>query len=151
MRRTVPLGAIVATIAVLLAGCGSDAPGETTAELSVTGTDRLAFEPAQLAITAGEEVTLELTAGEAAGHDFVVEGAADVGVTGDEGHRRFRCLPRCSCCLRHPYRVKPCGLYTFNTMITTSTIVPPTEWPSVLPSARSSSPDVLGSAATSAK
>ena len=58
---------------------------------------------------------------------------------------------RCPSCLRHPYRVMPRGLYTFSTRITTNTTVPPTEWTSVLPSARRSSPDVVGSAAMSAK
>lgn len=61
---------------------------------------------------------------------------------------RFR---RSSCCLRHPYGVILCGLYTFSTRITSNTSVPPTECINVLPSALSSSLEVVGSAVTSAK
>src|SRR5438270_670576 len=33
---------------------------------------------------------------------------------------------RASCCLRQPYGVRPCGLYTFKTALTSSTPSPPT-------------------------
>jgi uncharacterized cupredoxin-like copper-binding protein len=49
------------------------------------GADRLAFEPDQFTITAGQESTLELTAG-AIEHDFVIEDAAEYG-TAEAGHQ----------------------------------------------------------------
>lgn len=75
----------VAAAAVLLAACGSDEPAtegsnaiESSDTLEAAGTDRLAFEPDEFTIPAGQEVTLELTAA-AVDHDFVVEGAAEYG------------------------------------------------------------------------
>ncbi len=68
-----------------MAGCGSDDPtaeGGNTIErpntVLVAGTDRLAFEPDEFTIPAGQEVTLELAAA-SVDHDFVVEGAAKYG------------------------------------------------------------------------
>lgn len=90
MTRTALLTAILATIAILLAGCGTDASPAATTQVSVTGTDSLDFEPDDFAVPAGEEITVDLTAGKAVEHDFTIEDAADVGTTGDdvcdEGH-----------------------------------------------------------------
>jgi len=78
--------------AVLLAACGSDdsdtesnsAPERPNAIVAV-GADRLAFEPDEFTITAGQESTLELTAGSVE-HDFVIEEAAEYG-TAEAGHQ----------------------------------------------------------------
>ncbi|MDQ3669292.1 MAG: cupredoxin domain-containing protein, partial [Actinomycetota bacterium] len=53
--------------------------------VAAVGTDRLAFEPNEFTISAGQEVTLELTAA-SVDHDFIVEGAAEFGAAeaGDE-------------------------------------------------------------------
>jgi uncharacterized cupredoxin-like copper-binding protein len=75
VQPAVPLRAILGTMVLLLAGCGTDTTVEATTQLSVEGTDRLAFQPAKFAVPAGEEVTLRLTAGKAVGHDFVIEAA----------------------------------------------------------------------------
>jgi uncharacterized cupredoxin-like copper-binding protein len=80
-----PLCAILGTMVLLLAGCGTKMTVEATTQLSVEGTDRLAFEPAAFAVPAGDEVTLRLTAGEAVGHDFVIEAAEAQGAAGDQG------------------------------------------------------------------
>jgi uncharacterized cupredoxin-like copper-binding protein len=71
--------------ALLLAACGDGAEAEPTTELTVVGTDDLAFEPDAFTVPAGEEVTLELTS-ESVEHDLVIEAAAEVGHVGDEGH-----------------------------------------------------------------
>lgn len=85
MMRRVPLLLTALVAALLLASCGDDAPSTTT-ELSVTGTDELAFEPDAFAVPVGTEVTVEFTAEDAVEHDLVVEGAAMAGMTGEEGH-----------------------------------------------------------------
>lgn len=66
----------------LLVGCGDDAApaaggggGDT---IEVVGTQSLQFEPTEFSVTAGEEVTVELTA-EGVEHDFTIEDAAAVG------------------------------------------------------------------------
>jgi uncharacterized cupredoxin-like copper-binding protein len=84
VRPAVPLRALLGAMVLLLAGCSTDTTVEATTQLSVEGTDRLAFEPTEFAVPAGEEVTLRLTAGEAVGHDFVVEGAEAQGAAGDQ-------------------------------------------------------------------
>lgn len=86
MRTTALLRVTMLTIPVLLAGCASAAPAASTTALSVTGTDQLAFDPAEMKVPAGRAVTLELTAGDATGHDFVIEGAGAVGTTAEAGH-----------------------------------------------------------------
>ena len=67
---------------VLLVGCGDDpapaAGGGGGDTLEVVGTQSLEFEPTEFSVTAGEEVTVELTA-EGVEHDFNIEDAADVG------------------------------------------------------------------------
>lgn len=82
MRQTVTLGATLGTIVALLAGCGGDAPAEVTTRLSVTGTDRLEFQPAAFTVPANQQIPLEFTAGETVEHDFIIAGAADVGEAG---------------------------------------------------------------------
>jgi uncharacterized cupredoxin-like copper-binding protein len=86
VRPALPLRALLGAMVLLLAGCGTDTTVEATTQLSVEGTDRLAFEPAEFAVPAAEEVTLRLTAGEAVGHDFVIEGAEAQGAAGDQGN-----------------------------------------------------------------
>lgn len=79
--------ALAAGLAVLaLAGCASDDTPEAATELTVIGTDGLAFEPDELAVPAGEEVTLTLTAEDAVEHDLVIEGVGMAGSVGDEAH-----------------------------------------------------------------
>lgn len=72
--------------AAIVAGCGGDGTAETTTQLQVTGTDALEFEPDAFTVPAGVEVTVELTSGPATEHDFVIEGAAEHGMTGEAGH-----------------------------------------------------------------
>ena len=71
--------------ALLVAACGSDAEAEPTTEWSVLGTDALEFEPDEFTVTAGEEITVELTSEEVE-HDIVIAGAGEVGRVIDEGH-----------------------------------------------------------------
>lgn len=86
MTRRVQLAFALAGTA-LLAGCGGgDAAPEATTQLSMTGTDDLAFEPDSFAVPAGEEVTVELVAESTVEHDLVVEDAAGDVMVGDEGH-----------------------------------------------------------------
>lgn len=80
---------LLAALALTVAACGgSDAPDASDAvtELGVTGTNSLDFDPDEYTIPAGVQVTLNFTAGDSADHDFVIEGAADHGMVGDEGH-----------------------------------------------------------------
>jgi uncharacterized cupredoxin-like copper-binding protein len=84
-RFQVRLG-VVTVGALLIAGCASEDSGEATTQLEITGTDDLAFEPDSFTVPAGEEVTVELSSGEAVDHDLVIEGAAEHGMAGDDGH-----------------------------------------------------------------
>ena len=71
-------------LALGLAACGGGDADDTAgsedvqADVSVTGTDGLKFEPTELEAEAGE-VAIGLTAGDAVEHNFVIEG-----VDGDE-------------------------------------------------------------------
>jgi uncharacterized cupredoxin-like copper-binding protein len=85
MRSTPHLVTALTAGALLLAACGSDAEADPTTELSVVGTDELAFEPDAFTVPVGQEVTLELTS-EGVEHDLVIEDAAEVGHAGDMGH-----------------------------------------------------------------
>jgi uncharacterized cupredoxin-like copper-binding protein len=87
VRPGVPLRAILGAMVLLLAGCGTDTTVEATTQLSVEGTDRLAFQPEEFAVPAGEKVTLRLIAGEAAGHDVVIKAAEAQGAAGGPGRR----------------------------------------------------------------
>lgn len=77
----------LATAAALVAACAADDAegsasadaGEPVSELSWTGTDALAFKPAQATITAGEQVAIELTSEPGVDHDVTIVGAEDVG------------------------------------------------------------------------
>jgi len=86
MTRRVQLAFALAGTA-LLAGCGGgdDAP-EATTEVSITGTDELAFDPDAFVVPVGEEVSLDLIAESTVEHDLVIEGAAGTVMMGDEGH-----------------------------------------------------------------
>jgi uncharacterized cupredoxin-like copper-binding protein len=80
--RTVPIRLLVlvaglALVAGIAAACGDDGAGEATTDISVTGTDGLAFEPDSFTVPAGEEVTVELTAEPSVEHDFVIEETGD--------------------------------------------------------------------------
>lgn len=90
MPTTPTLAATLIAAALLLTGCGSDAitdaSGEASTTLDVTGADRIEFQPDAFTVPAGEEVSISLMAGDAVEHDFVIEGAADVSATGEDGH-----------------------------------------------------------------
>ena len=82
---------VLPLLTLLLASCGTDDAGPEATDTSgrgdtvtVVGTDSLRFDPNEFTIPAGQEVTLELTAGSVE-HDFVVEGAASYGTAG-AGH-----------------------------------------------------------------
>lgn len=89
MSRRLFLGALLVVLA--LAGCGGNVPAEASAHLSVEGADRLVFEPTEFTVLVGEEVTVELTAGEAVEHDFVIEAAASISV--EDGDHSDQNLP----------------------------------------------------------
>ncbi len=77
----------VAAAAVILAGCGGDDTPAATTDLSITGTDGLAFEPEAFTIPAGQEATVEFTAEPSVEHDLVIEGVGMDAMAGDdEGH-----------------------------------------------------------------
>lgn len=83
--RATLLAAMILAGAVLVAGCGDEA-SETSTELSITGTDDLAFEPDAFSVPTGQEITVEFSAEPSVDHDLVIEAAAAHGTTGDEGH-----------------------------------------------------------------
>lgn len=86
MTRRVKLAFALAGTA-LLAGCGGgDDTAEATTEVSITGTDELAFDPDSFVVPAGEEVSLELIAQSTVEHDLVMADAAGAVMVGDEGH-----------------------------------------------------------------
>ena len=68
---------------LMLAACGGNGDdagnGDGDPDVSVTGTDALAFEPDQLSAEAGS-ITVELIAEEGVEHTFVVEEASDAEV-----------------------------------------------------------------------
>lgn len=79
MNQPVRLMSIVAALALMLTACSANNqpsdPGDTPT-LRVTGTDTLRFEPGEFSVTAGETVTVELSAEEAVDHTFTIEEAA---------------------------------------------------------------------------
>lgn len=75
-----------ALAALLLGGCAGESTPEAATELTVTGTDALAFEPDALVVPAGAEITVTFTSEPAVEHDLVIAGVADVATAGDEGH-----------------------------------------------------------------
>ncbi len=86
MKRRVRIVFALAGTA-LLAGCGGgDDTTEATTEVSITGTDELAFDPDTFVVPAGEEVSLDLTAQSSVEHDLVLAEAAGAVMVGDEGH-----------------------------------------------------------------
>lgn len=76
----------LAAAAAILAACGGDDTPAATTDLSITGTDGLAFEPDAVTIPAGQEVTVELTSEPSVEHDLVIEGVGMDAMAGDEGH-----------------------------------------------------------------
>lgn len=77
----------VVVTGVLAAACGDAEPANDTAEpatdtIAVVGTDELRFEPEDFVVPAGEEFTVELTAG-IVEHTFTIEGASGVGQVGE--------------------------------------------------------------------
>ncbi len=84
------LTALVVAVALLVTGCDADAttdaPPQPSTTLDVVGADRLEFQPDAFIVPAGENVTVSLTAGDTVEHDFIIEGAADVGGAGQDGH-----------------------------------------------------------------
>lgn len=87
-----PLAVLVLAIAAFgLTSCGGDTADttEATTQITVTGTDALAFEPDAFTVPAGEQITVELTSEPGVEHDFVIEelgdehvASADAGETG---------------------------------------------------------------------
>lgn len=78
--------ALTTGLAVLvLAGCGGDGTPEAATELTITGTDSLEFEPDELAVPVGEEVTVTFTSEPSVEHDLVIEGVGMAATAGDEG------------------------------------------------------------------
>ena len=75
----------VTAAAVILAGCGGEDTRAATTDLSITGTDGLAFEPEAFTIPAGQEATVEFTAEPSVEHDLVIEGVGMDAMAGDEG------------------------------------------------------------------
>lgn len=84
--------AAASVAAVVLAACGQEgdtpetAAPETTTTLTVSGSDGIAFEPDAFSVPAGEDVTVELTAGTAVLHDLVIAeagAAATASATGE--------------------------------------------------------------------
>lgn len=73
------LVAVVAAVALAAAACGNGGEGAGPTTLEVTGTDALAFEPAELSAPPGT-ITVELTSGEAVEHTFVIEELDDTEV-----------------------------------------------------------------------
>lgn len=76
----------VAVAAAILASCGGDDVPAATTDLSITGTDELAFEPDAFTVPAGQEVTVEFTSEPGVEHDLVIEGVGMDAMAGDEGH-----------------------------------------------------------------
>lgn len=80
---------IAGVLAIGLAACGNGDNGDTTppdgngdpapSEVTITGTDALAFEPTSLTAAAGT-VTVTLTSEGAVEHDFVIEETGDTDV-----------------------------------------------------------------------
>ena len=83
-RISLALGVGLAVLA--LAGCSGDDTPEAATEVSVTGTDDLAFEPDVLTVPAGEEVAVSFTSDPSVEHDLVIEGVGMAATAGDEGH-----------------------------------------------------------------
>lgn len=84
LRTRASVLAIAGVLSLGLAACGggddtaSDGGADVEADVSVSGTDALKFEPTELAADAGE-VAIELTSGSSVEHNVVIEG-----VGGDE-------------------------------------------------------------------
>lgn len=77
MNRTLRIHTIALAVLLTGAACATDpAPAPAPqADLMVTGTDQLSFEPDVFRVEAGAQVTLELTAEGSVNHTFVVESA----------------------------------------------------------------------------
>lgn len=87
MHRATPTLALVLTLALGACGSGGDtaAPTDTPIdEVTVVGSDDLAFSPGSFTVTAGTEVELVLRSSGDAEHDLVLEDGTDVASTG--GH-----------------------------------------------------------------
>ena len=83
-RATVLATAGLLSLGLAACGGGDDEGGSASgsdveADVSVTGTDGLKFEPTELEAEAGE-VAIELTSGEAVEHNVVIEEAGDTTV-----------------------------------------------------------------------
>jgi plastocyanin len=77
-RTLVASGALVVLLAACGGGGGDDASGgEAQTSVTVVGTDDLKYQPEQLSVAAGEEITVTLECGDAVEHDFIIEGLDD--------------------------------------------------------------------------
>lgn len=83
MQRTLLALAVAAAV---LSACGGDDTPTATTELSITGTDALAFEPDTFTVPAGAEITVAFTSEPSVEHDLVLEGVGMAAMAGDEGH-----------------------------------------------------------------
>lgn len=81
MSTITRLAATLAVLAMSVAACATDpAPApEPGADLVVTGTDALTFDPDVFRVRVGAQVTLEFTSEETINHTFTVEGADEGG------------------------------------------------------------------------
>lgn len=75
----------------MVGACADGEAGDATSsgtepDITVTGTDQLTFEPDAFEVSAGEPITLELTAEAGVEHDIVVADASDVGAAVDPYH-----------------------------------------------------------------
>jgi len=80
---------IVAFI-LLSAACTSGDDGSSVGtpvdSITIRGTDSLRFEPSQVTVAVGTEVTVTLVSGAAVEHDLVLAGAVGHGMVGADGH-----------------------------------------------------------------
>lgn len=75
--------ALLIALGSVLVACGTEPTAEVTDTIEVVGTDDLRFDPDEFVVSAGEEVTVELTSEGGVEHDFNIEGAAEVGMVHD--------------------------------------------------------------------
>ena len=83
MKRTL---ISIAVAAAVLAACGGEDTPTATTELSITGTDGLAFSPDAFTVPAGQSITVQFTSEPNVEHDLVLDGVGRAAMAGDDGH-----------------------------------------------------------------
>lgn len=78
--------AIVLIGAACTAGDDEPSAGVPVDSITIRGTDDLRFEPSEMTVAVGTEVTVTLVSGDAVEHDLVLAGAAGLGMVGADGH-----------------------------------------------------------------